>query len=191
MREQVVAAGVRQHLRRFFEGHAFTEHAWKRGPAVRELRELRIAEIAPGPKTSLWVYATVGASYARLDPRLEFILLAQAQNTRHVELVTMTAWYHRHEKLGLGHTFPIGEPWLPGSSCTSLLVSLPFPFGPDLENCRLPDGDVRVLWLLPITEAERSYKNKAGVEALEQRFDAVELEYWRPNRVSAVPGDAT
>ena len=181
---------VRHHLRRFFEGHGYTEHSWNRGPAARDLPELRVAEFAPGPKTGLWVYATVGASRADVEPRLEFVLAAPAQHARNIELVTMTAWYHRRERLGLGHTFPIGEPWLPGSLCTSMLVSLPYPFGPDLENCRLPDGDVRVLWLLPITEAEKRYKNTAGVEALEQRFDAAALEYWRPDRPSAVPADA-
>jgi hypothetical protein len=99
----------------------------------------------------------------------------------------MTAWYHLKEGLGLGHTFPIGEPWLPGSSCTSMLVSLPYPFGPELERCRTPMGDVRVLWLLPITEAERQYKVTAGLLALEQRFDAAALEYWRSDRTSVIP----
>jgi hypothetical protein len=180
---------VRQHLRGFFEGHACTEKTWSRGPATRDLPELRIAEFAPGPKTSLWVYATIGSSHADTDPRLEFVLVAPAQDSRNVELTTMTAWYHQRERLGLGHTFPIGEPWLPGSSCTSMLVSLPYPFGPELEMCELPDGDVRVLWLLPITEAEKRYKNTAGLEALEQRFDEKELEYWRPDRASAVSAD--
>jgi hypothetical protein len=186
----VVTADVRHHLRRFFDTHPCKEHTWSRGPAVRDLPELRIMEFAPGLRTSLWVYATVGASEARADPRLEFVLVAPAQDTRHIELATMTAWYHLKERLGLGHTLPIGEPWLPGSSCTSMLVSLPYPFGPDLERCKLPDGDVRVLWLVPITEAEKQYKNRLGVEALEQQFDAAPLEYWRPDRVSVVPADA-
>lgn len=49
---------------------------------------------------------------------------------------------------------------------------------------------MRVLWLLPITQAEKRYKDAAGVETLEQRFDAVGLEYGRPDRPSAVPADA-
>jgi hypothetical protein len=188
--EDAVTEGVRQHLRRFFEGHPYREHTWSRGPAVRDLPELRIMEFAPGFRTSLWVYATVGASAAHADPGLEFVLVAPAQDARHIELATMMAWYHLKEKLGLGHTLPIGEPWLPGSLCTSMLVSLPYPFGPELERGKLPGGDVRVLWLLPITEAEKQYKNRLGVEALEQQFDAVSLEYWRPDRASVVPADA-
>ena len=187
--EYAVTADIRQHLRQFFAGHSCIEHTWDRGPAVRDLPELRIAEFAPGPKTGLWVYATVGASRASVHPRLEFVLVAPAQDVRNVEMVTMAAWYHQQERLGLGHTFPIGEPWLPGSSCTSMLVSLPYPFGPTLEHCKLADGEVRVLWLLPITEAERQYKKRMGVEALEQQYDAIALEYWRPDRPSAIPAD--
>lgn len=182
--------GVREHLRRFFDTHPYKEHQWTRGPAVRDLPALRILEFAPGLRTGMWVYATVGASEARVDPRLEFVLVAPSQDARHIELATMTAWYHLKEQLGLGHTLPIGEPWLPGSSCTSMLVSLPYPFGPELERGDLPDGDVRVLWLLPITEAEKQYRNRAGLEALEQKFDAAPLEYWRPDRASVVPADA-
>ena len=154
---------------------------------MRDLPLLRIAQFAPGLRIGVWVYATIGASTVRPDVRLEFVLAAAAPDVRHVELAMMTAWYHQHEPLGLGHTFPIGEPWLPGSICTSMLVCLPYPFGPELENCRSAEGDVRVLWLLPITEAERQYKKSAGLEALEQRFDSGELEYWRADRASLVP----
>jgi hypothetical protein len=34
--------------------------------------------------------------------------------------------------------------------------------------------------------AERKFKIRGGLEALEQRFDACGLEYWVPGRVSAV-----
>jgi hypothetical protein len=98
----------------------------------------------------------------------------------------MAAWYHGRHGLGVGHTLPIGEPWLPGSTCEFLLVSRPYPFGPQLEVCDLPDGHLHVLWLLPITAAEREFKVREGVEALEQRFDACGLEYGVPDRASAV-----
>jgi len=67
-----------------------------------------------------------------------------------------------------------------------MLVSLPYPFGPDLETCDLADGVVRVLWLLPITESEKQYKIASGLESLERRFEEAALEYWRPDRESAV-----
>jgi hypothetical protein len=186
MAEADANTAVRQHLRRFFAGHPCEEHQWTLGPAAEELPRLRVAEFAPGPKTGLWVYATVGAWEARADPRLEFLIAASERDQRHVELVTMAAWYHGRRGLGTGHTLPIGEPWLPDSTCEFLLVSLPYPFGPDLEVCNFADWHLHVLWLLPITAAEREFKVREGVEALEQRFDACGLEYWVPDRASAV-----
>jgi hypothetical protein len=177
---------IRQHLRRFFARHVCEEHQWTLGRAVEELPRLRVAEFAPGPKTGLWVYATIGAWEARDDSPLEFLIAAAERDQRHVELVTMAAWYHGHHGLGAGHTLPIGEPWLPGSTCEFFLVSLPYPFGPELEVCNLSGRHLHFLWLLPITAAEREFKVREGVEALEHRFDACALEYWAPDRASTV-----
>jgi hypothetical protein len=186
MAEPETNAVVRQHLRRFFTGHACKEYVWALGPAQDMLPRLCVAEFAPGPQTGLWVYASVGAWEARQEPRLEFLIAATEQDQRHVELVTMTAWYHWQRGLGAGHTFPIGEPWLPGSACNFLLVSLPYPFGPELEVCELSDGHLQILWLLPITAAEREYKVREGLDALEQQFDQCALEYWAAARPSVV-----
>lgn len=179
-------AVILQHFHRFFTGHACEEHQWGLGPGFDELPGLRVAEFAPGPKTKLWVYATIGAWEARTDSRLEFLITAPERNQRHVELATMTAWYHGRRGLGVGHTFPIGEPWLPGSSCEFFLASLPYPFGAELELCNISDWHLHVLWLLPITAAEREFKLREGVEALEQKFESCGLEYWVPNRASAI-----
>ena len=128
----------------------------------------------------------MGAWEACDDPRLEFVIAAPEQDQRHVELLSMSTWYHGDRKRGTGHTFPIGEPWLPRSACEYFLVSQPYPFGPDLEVCNFPGGHVHVVWLLPITAAERDFKVREGLEALEQRFDACGLKYWVPGRESAV-----
>ena len=185
MLEVDLNAIVRQHLRQFFTGHAHEDHVWTLGPQ-EELPRLRVIEFAPGPKSDLWVYATIGAWEAREDPLLEFLIAAPAQNLRHVELLFMAAWYHKHEGLGPSHTVPIGEPWLPGSACEFFLVSLPYPFGPKLEVCNSSNRHLRLLWLLPITAAEREFNVKEGVDALERRFDECELEYWVPDRCSVV-----
>ncbi|WP_254507213.1 suppressor of fused domain protein [Anatilimnocola floriformis] len=177
---------IREHLRRFFAGHSCDEHVWTLGPALDELPRLFVLEFAPGPQSRLWTYVTVGAWEVRAEPRLEFMIAAPDQDQRHVELLFMTAWYHGNRGLGTGHTLPIGESWLPGSKCDFFLVSLPYPFGPQLEICNLPDWHLHVLWLLPITSAEREFKVREGLEALEQRFDAAAIEYWSPNRPSVV-----
>jgi hypothetical protein len=108
------------------------------------------------------------------------------EGLRHVELLTMAAHYHRSQGLGLGHTLPIGEPWLEGSACDGLLVSRPYSFGPDPEVCRLNKKHPYFLWLPPITSAERAFKVEYGLDALEQRFENCGLEYWNPERDSVV-----
>jgi hypothetical protein len=98
----------------------------------------------------------------------------------------MCTHYHHAQKLGLGHTLPIGEPWIPSSTLDHFLVSLPYPFGPDLEQVPFDEAGVRILWLLPITTEERAYKRARGLEALESRFDQVALEFWNARRQSVV-----
>jgi hypothetical protein len=84
------------------------------------------------------------------------------------------------------HSLPIGEPWLEGATCDHFLVSLPYPFGEDLEICRCDETQVQILWLLPITAAERGFKKANGVDALEELFDRAAIEYWRIDRDSVV-----
>jgi hypothetical protein len=177
---------IRHHLRDFFPGHDCSEHVWTLGPAHVELPRLRVAEFAPGPTTDLWIYSTIGAWEARDDPRLEFLITPPEADRRHVELLFMAAWYHRHHGLGTGHTFPIGEPWLTGSLCDHFLVSLPYTFDPQLQVCNFPGWHAHVVWILPITAAEREFKVREGVDALEQKFEDCELEFWVPGRASEV-----
>jgi hypothetical protein len=178
--------GLRRHLPTFFTGHPYEETVWTLGPAEL-LPRLKIAVMSPDPRTGLWVYATVGASAARSDPTslLEFVLTAPAEDLRHAELMTMTAYDHHTEGFGLGHTFPIGEPWLSGSACDHMLISLPYPFGPELEVCCLGERELSFYWVLLITRAERDFKAEHGQEALEQRFNAQAIEFWDPRRPSA------
>jgi hypothetical protein len=182
-----VYAAVRKHLHAFFTGHQHEEQIWTVGPTWKVPSTFRVVEFTPGPKSDFWIYASIGAWEGQSESRLEFFIIAPAQDVRHVELLTMTAWYHRSQRLGLGHTFPIGEPWLPGSSCNVMLVSHPYTFGPELETCCLtPDDHLHFFWLLPITAKERQFKVREGLEALEQRFEECALEYWLPERDSVV-----
>jgi len=120
---------------------------------------------------------------------LEFVMTSSEADQRLVELIAMTAYYHGGppaQRLDVGHTVPIGEPWLPGSHCDHLLVSVPYPFGPDLESCVWGGGHARLLWLLPITEAERAYKSEAGQEALEERLEQAAIVPTDVTRASVV-----
>ncbi|MEW6741856.1 MAG: suppressor of fused domain protein [Planctomycetota bacterium] len=186
------ASYIAEHARQFFARHKSEEKTWTLGPMSRSCPGFRVLEVGPGPKSGLWNYVSLGASRltAPNGRALEFILCTPYQTGRGVELVTMAAWYHYREGLGVGHTMPIGEPWLPGASCEYFLVSLPFPYGPELEVIPADANDARVLWLVPITRLERDYKMAHGMEALEALFDAKELDYWDPDRTSVVRGGA-
>jgi aminoglycoside phosphotransferase len=96
----------------------------------------------------------------------------------------MTACYHVDHHLDLEHSLPIGEPWLPGSRCDHLLISLPYLHGLDLEHCPLADGHARILWVLPVTAAEMAYRREHGHEALEQLFDEHAIVPTDPRRPS-------
>jgi hypothetical protein len=182
-----VCGALQEHVLRNFDGHAADAFTWNAGPILTTNPHFRALRIAPTSQ-ELWTYVSVGGWAATADTNegLEFILVAPFDTPRAVELLALTVDYNRDGRLGLGHTFPIGEPWLPGSRCDHVLVSLPYPFGPDLETCHVGDRHVDFLWLLPITEEERDFKVAHGQEALEVRFEEVELCYWDLNRASAI-----
>lgn len=177
-----------EHVRRNFPGAAIEAFTWEAGPIREQNPHFRVLRIAPVVKSGVWVYVSVGAWAATEDQGygLEFIIAMSAPDPRAIELLAMTVYYHRGGTLGLGHTLPIGEPWLPGSRCDHYLVSLPYPWGPELQTCHVGDRHVDFLWMLPITKEERDFKSANGLEALESLFDEHHLKYWNPRRNSVV-----
>jgi hypothetical protein len=180
---------VHQHVHEFFAGHEARSRTFDRGPIQGVLPGFHVIEVNPGPRLGLTTYVSVGPGFpdGSEDSHVEFVTVAAEPSERHVELLAMTAHYHRTgERLGLGHTFPIGEPWVTGSTLDHMLVSLPYPFGPKLELLAVDGHRVQILWLLPITTSELEYKKVSGLEALEKLFDAAPLEYWNSNRQPVV-----
>lgn len=176
---------IEAHIRRFFSGHRISRAAWLPGPAARQWPNLYCLAIEPGPRYSGWVYISVGASEVAA-PRLEFIICTPYATESAVELLAMVTHYHAAEILGLDHMLPIGRPWLPEATCDQLFVSLPYPFGPDLECIRTTAFVVQALWLLPITLAERTFAKQNGTEALECLFDDHAINPLDLKRVSVV-----
>jgi hypothetical protein len=188
VKSDIVYPALREHVRRFFKGHRRYEYQYPHGPAGRIPPDFRVVRVAAGPRTPLTTYLSLGSWEAAGDGNcgLEFLVTTTQPQMRCVELLAMVAYYHRTEGLGVGHTFPLGYGWL-GGSCDHMLVSLPYPFGPDLEVCCLGEqGHVRFLWLLPITEAENRFRHEHGLEALEQRFQDVRLNFAFEYRQSVV-----
>jgi hypothetical protein len=195
--EQVKTA-LRTHVSAFFDRHRVDELElddlpFDPIPLRRSLPNTSILRVAPGPKFGLWVYITSGAWSATRDERdehglSEFVLSAEHDDALHLETLCMTTSYHADPKhrLGPGHTVPIGRPWIDGADADHLLISLPYPWGRDLEVCALGDDHIHLFWLLPITKAERDFKADCGLEALEEKFDAAAIEWWKPERQSVV-----
>lgn len=163
------------------------------GPIERRIPGFRIFRIGPGPRFPGWVYVSSGCWAATAGEQdghgLEFVLLAGEDDRRHLESVTMNAYYHAgpsSQRLGLGHVVPIGRPWFKDSACDRYLISLPYPLGAEFEVCAWDQGHARILWLLPITPAERDVWREHGLEALETLFDEAGIDFMDPGRPSVV-----
>ncbi|MFD8685923.1 suppressor of fused domain protein [Streptomyces sp. NPDC059651] len=181
---------VESHVRAFFHGHSVEAVVCDLGPERREVvPDLRVLVVGPGPGSAGWAYVTAGCWGARESDGqgLEFVMTTHVRDQRFVDLMAMIAYYHcGGHRLDLEHSMPIGEPWVPGSTCDHLLISLPYLHGPDLEHCPLPAGHARILWTLPVTAAEIEFRRREGHEALEQLFDEAEIIPTDPFRASVV-----
>lgn len=138
-RSQRAIAGVEAHVRGFFTGHMITVSDYDLGPGRREaVPHLRVLTVSPGPRADSWAYVTAGCwTTVETDGHgLAFVLTAPVRDERFADLLAMTAYYHADHHFDLEHSLPIGEPWLPGSHCDHLLISLPYLHGPDLSTAR-------------------------------------------------------
>jgi hypothetical protein len=187
------AEAVDEHVHAFFAGHRIESLTQETGPIDQRVPGFRVHAVEPGPRfPGLWTYVTTGCWRAVNEDGhgVEFVLATRHFTMRAVELLAMNAYYHAgppEQRLDLGHTVPVGEPWLPGSACDHALISLPHPWGADLEVCDWVGGHARLLWYLPITEAESDHKRAQGLESLEQRFEDARLDFADPHRASVAP----
>ena len=187
--DPAAASLFREHVESFFEGHRVERREFSRGPIQDVAPGFHALVVSPGPKTGLWSLISVGGVLVTKKdrPPIEFLIVAADDRPAYVERLAMTVHYHHTQTLGLGHTLPLGEPWVPESTLDHALISLPYPYGPDLE--RFPfgaDEHGHIFWILSITAAEREFKKEKGLEALEERFDRAELQYWDVARHSVV-----
>ncbi|MCL1872447.1 MAG: suppressor of fused domain protein [Promicromonosporaceae bacterium] len=178
---------MEDHVRAFFVGRRIDRVEWTGGGPIGERNpHFHVLRVAPGNGDDLWTYVSIGNWAWESDGGrgLEFVLATATPTERAVELLAWNSWYDRTGTLGLGHTVPIGEPWLPGSACDHWLISPPYPWGPELEVAHIEGTHVDFLWLVPITASERDFKAEHGQEQLEQRFEAAAIRFWDPQRVT-------
>ncbi len=156
------------------------------GP-IHELPEaFSILEFEPRENRDMWTYATSCLSQPNDPGPLELHLFSSEKSEETVELLVVTAHYHRTGRmLGLGHSVNFGKPWIGNSSCEYGLLSRPYLDGPELEHLSLSSGTaVDFLWLIPVTKPEIEFKKTRGLETLEKRFEECQLNYLDANRVS-------
>ncbi len=179
---------VLEHYQNFFKGHEIEIFTWNIGPIESVVPGFKVLRAAPGPRINLWSYCSIGASEIENEHSglLEFIVHSSFESPRLVEMLAMVTYYHSSHALGIGHTLPIGEPWLNDSLCDHWLVSVPYPLGTELEICKFNNSHAHVSWLLPITEHERDFKVNNGLEELEKLFEDSGLEFWDVKRKSVV-----
>lgn len=145
----------------------------------------RVLEFPPSEAHNFWIYSTLGMSIDMDEDLIELHVFSQKQDTNLVELLTITASFHRNDTpLDLHHSVNIGQPWQDNSSCDHAFLSLPYLDGDKLEIFEFGENHLHNLWLLPITIEERDYKMAHGWNALEELFEAAELNYLDPNRAS-------
>lgn len=159
------------------------------GPMKHLLPEFEVLVFRPGEQHRMWTYATHGMSL-RWAPGatygIETHLFSPSEYAPHIELLTALAYFHlTSAPLDLGGTVNFGRAWMEGSSCTHGLLARPYTGAEGLEWA--PSGEVRCLWLVPITVAERDYGRRHGVEALERAFEeSGAFNYLDPGRPNLV-----
>jgi hypothetical protein len=184
-------AQIRRHYDAYWGAARIEEVHWTPGPIATRLPQLHIAKIAPSIEGEAWTLATIGMSEVDTDHNhgIELVAMASDPGAAVMFNLGMLAYYHagpQENRLDHGHSVPIGQGWVDGSALDHVLISLPYPWGPKLELCQIGNRLVRVLWALPIHDAELQLKATKGLEALEQRLEAASIDPLDPRRPSVV-----
>lgn len=177
---------ILNHLQAYWPGNTLEVFRWEQGPITKLLNSFRVCRIRPAMETEAWIYVSLNASevVGPSDEKNEFMIMSPVEDMIHVETLAALAFYGATYSLHLGKVIDIGREWFPESKMHHFLVSLPYVQGPKLE---FVNGlNVRILWLLPITEREASFVAEYGVEALESKFDEHEINVLDPNRDSVL-----
>ena len=162
--------------------------SWPYGRILKVQPRFQVLRFAPGPKSSLWAYCSVGA-WEVGGPgvrRLEFLYLSAAATDRMVELLAMLTAYHQGNKLDYRAYAAARRTVGPRINTRSPVDFYALYSGSRLRELPPRWAHAHCVWALPITAAQRAFKVEHGLEALEQRFEDAGLEYWNPGRASVV-----
>ena len=177
-------AAIQEHYAAVWSSQPVAELKLTRGPVHELPMDFDILKFKRSVDT--WAYATRCMLRPEEEDSLALYMVTSSEYDDDItELLTIVAHYHlTGARLGLAHTVNFGRPWVPNATCTHGLLSHPYLDGPQMEWSTEPP--VQCLWLLPITEAEVRFKKSHGLEALEQKFDELQLRLLDPFRSSVV-----
>lgn len=177
---------IRSHYEKSW-GKAEGVSPFDQGPVSELPAGFEVLIFPPRSERSMWTYATVGMAQPGDEDPIELHLFSPDRSEAITEILYAVAHYHRTGTLlGLGDSVNFGRPWLPEATCDHGLISLPYLDGPVLEVGAIGGDTIHFYWLVPITAAEKAYKARHGLEALETRFEEGALDYLNPARRSMV-----
>lgn len=181
---------LQAHLERNWPKNEKENFTWELGKIKYVLPNFTVTRVSPNSDSEPWIYITNGCLHMDSieNGRQEFFLMSPIESPRHIETLTMLASYYisSEKLLGIGDSVDIGRAWIEDSNFNHLLISLPYPYGPDLEVCNLKNFKVRYRWLLPISASENDYLRNTGLEALEKKFEDAEIDFLNPTRPSVI-----
>ena len=182
--------GYSKHVDKFWNRHEKILHKVEGAAVYAKSPNFRVIEIQPDEVNPIepWAYLSFGAAEMGKGPLTEFMLLSPFQEERHLATIAQVSLVHSMLPAGLspGSTVSLGRGWREGSKLEHLLVTVPYPYGPSVENCETKAGDVKLYWLMPITSKEAAFVAKEGLEALELKFEAARADFTKVNRPSVV-----
>lgn len=177
---------IREHFSRFFPKRQIDGFLWNQPPLKDICKDFEIVRVSPDKIADGWLFVTNGASIIKKEhgEKYEFLIISPKDEPIHIETLSMFVSFYANPNYEVlpGKIIDIGRPWMLGSNLDHLLVSLPYPYGPTLEHC----GEVRILWLQPISQSEKIFADRFGLDALEQKFEDEKVNYMAANRESVV-----
>lgn len=175
----------KSHAENYF-GSPAQEQVWDKEFVAQKTPGLKCLEFQPSDELGYFSYVSCGLASLLPDEEVkhEYVISSPFMTPEHSELMLMigAALINRKAFYGLGDIIKIGRPWIYGSEAEHLLVSLPYPYGPNLEIANSVLSDLRVLWLLPIYTSEVKYYESQGLDALEEKFDEQAIRFWEIDR---------
>ncbi|MFJ2057910.1 suppressor of fused domain protein [Streptomyces sp. NPDC087908] len=178
-------AALERHVRGFWEGHLVEVATWNEGPVFERVPQFSTRRVLPVRAGGAWVYVTVGTSLSVPEGEgTEFLLMSPFADEAHSETLAMVSHYHSFDahRLDVGSVVNLGRPWMRGSRMDHLLVSLPYPYGPDLEWSGPDAGEARFLWLLPVHKSEVDFIKRVSLDEFELLMDAASPNVLDPDR---------